>query len=775
MPRVQCTAGSAAAVAVQLALLAGLEVTAVDLLWPAWCAALGVQLAGSLLLRRALAGAGRTWLGPADLVTVARSVLVCAVVGLAVQSWVAPVPGGVVAALGSVALALDLVDGWVARRTGTASAVGARFDMEVDAVLILALSAYVGHQLGWWVLLSGLARYLLVAALAVWPALRGEVAPRRWRKVVAATQGVALVVAASGLLPRSVAIPLVAVALGLLVASFATEVAERRSDADGAAAAALGSPVVTGLAAALVWVALAMPDGARHLSPWLVARVPLEGMVLVVAAVLLSARWADRMALVFGLAAAVLLALKAVNVGFTMVLDRRFDAIGDWFYLGAAFGVLEDSVGRPATLGIGVGLGGVCLALLVALPRAARRVSRLARHRPGPAVGLAAALTVVAVVLSALRIGPPPYYRALSTDSVGVAVAEVATVRADLRDRAVFAAQIEADPYAGRDGLLDRLRGKDVLVVYVESYGRSALEGTPMAPGVTAVLDAGTARLRGAGYHARSAFLTSPTFGAASWLAHATTQSGLWVTSQRRYTQVVASDRLTVSRAFHEAGWRTVFVIPSVTRDWSEGRRLYRFDRLYDARTLGYRGPRFGYATMPDQYTLAQFQARELAPADRPPVMAEIDLVSSHHPWAPLPTLVPWSQVGDGSVFEGMPERGRTAEEVLGDPDLVREAYGQSVEYTLATLVSFLLHAADDDLVVIMLGDHQPHHYVSGDRPGYDVPVSVIARDPAVMSAIAGWGWSEGLHPPTNAPVWRMDTLRDRLFAAFSTPEGTPR
>ena len=139
-------------------------------------------------------------------------------------------------------------------------------------------------------------------------------------------------------------------------------------------------------------------------------------------------------------------------------------------------------------------------------------------------------------------------------------------------------------------------------------------------------------------------------------------QSGLWVDSQRRYRQLLVGDRMTLTDAFGRAGWRTVFDVPANTEDWPEGKEFYRFDDYYDSRNVDYRGPEFGYAPMPDQYTLADFHRRELAPADRPPVMAEIDLISSHHPWTPLPRLVDWDEVGDGSVFDGMPEQGTHVE-----------------------------------------------------------------------------------------------------------------
>jgi hypothetical protein len=286
---------------------------------------------------------------------------------------------------------------------------------------------------------------------------------------------------------------------------------------------------------------------------------------------------------------------------------------------------------------------------------------------------------------------------------------------------------------------------------------------------VDAVLDDGTRRLQAAGYSARSGYLTSSTFGAGSWLAHSTLQSGLWVNSQQRYNQLITDQRLTLTRAFGDAGWRTVFNDPAITHDWADGRRFYGFDKSYDSRNVGYHGPKFGYAPIPDQYTLEALSRNELTPdPDRPRVMGEIDLVSSHHPWTPLPQPVDWNELGDGSVFEGMPDQGESEASVYRDPDKVRALYGQSIEYTMGTLVSWLERRADPNLVLVVLGDHEPHHYVSGRSPGHDVPVSVIAGDPTVTDRIADWAWQDGLRPAHDAPVWRMDTFRDRFLTAFS-------
>ena len=116
------------------------------------------------------------------------------------------------------------VDGRVARRTGSVTPLGARFDMEADAFLILVLSVAAAPAAGWWVLAIGLARYALFAAERVWPWLRTPVPPRYWRKVVAAVQGVCLSLVVAGLLPTLEAVALLVAALALLAESFGRDV-----------------------------------------------------------------------------------------------------------------------------------------------------------------------------------------------------------------------------------------------------------------------------------------------------------------------------------------------------------------------------------------------------------------------------------------------------------------------------------------------------------------------------------------------------------------------
>jgi hypothetical protein len=347
----------------------------------------------------------------------------------------------------------------------------------------------------------------------------------------------------------------------------------------------------------------------------------------------------------------------------------------------------------------------------------------------------------------------------------------VTRVSESIHDRAVFDAALAAPDrfrHLPAADLLTALRGKDVLITFVESYGRVAVQDSPIAPGLDAVLRDGSDALSRAGFAARSAFLTSPTFGGISWLAHSTLQSGLWVNSQDRYDQLVKTDRFTLSDAFRRAGWRTVADVPANRGDWPTGRRFYHYEQLYDRTNVGYAGPEFSYAPMPDQFVLSRFQQLELAPAERRPVMAEIDLVSSHVPWAPLPTLVPWHSIGDGSIYRPMPAAGQTPDEAWSSASAVQAAYAQSIKYSIQSLISFVENAHDPNLVLVVLGDHQPSTVVTGWGASHDVPVSIVAADPTVLDRISGWHWQDGLLPGPDAPVLPMDAFRNRFLAAYS-------
>lgn len=221
MPVVQW--GAFSAVLAQLAVTAALGLT-MSLRAVGVAIGLGCGLATSLLLARGMANHGAGGLGPADRVTLMRATLVGGVATLVADSFARPVPTTMLMSLTVPALVLDAVDGWVARRTETVSSLGARFDGEVDAFLILVLSVYVARSSGAWVLAIGMARYVFLVAGWLVPWMRGALPPRYWRKVVAAVQGVVLAVAAAGVLPSWLSALALVAALAMLTESFGRDV-----------------------------------------------------------------------------------------------------------------------------------------------------------------------------------------------------------------------------------------------------------------------------------------------------------------------------------------------------------------------------------------------------------------------------------------------------------------------------------------------------------------------------------------------------------------------
>jgi hypothetical protein len=505
-------------------------------------------------------------------------------------------------------------------------------------------------------------------------------------------------------------------------------------------------------------------------------RVPLEALVFFAVVLALPTRLGrvrTALAVVAGIVLALSSIFKILDIGFGQALNRPFDPLIDWTYARSVIELLRDSFGPGPGTVILVAGALLAVALLVLLPLALVRLTRLAVGHRRQAVPLVAAGAALWLVLAVLDVRGDAGLVA-SSDTSGYVYGQVSRIPGELADQRRFAAAAENDPLreVPPHELLTGLRGKDVLFVFVESYGRVAIEGSSFSPGVDDVLTSGNRRLEKAGFSSRSAFLTSSTFGALSWLAHATFQSGLWVDSQQRYNLLVTGNRLTLSQVFGRAGWRTVAAVPANTRDWPQG-EFYHYDHIYDSRNIGYEGPRFGYPTMPDQFTLDAVQHLELADDQRRPVMAEIDLITSHAPWSRTPRLIDQSAVGDGSVFDGMPETLPSAGDIWPSPTRIRAAYGDSIEYSLSALFRFLTTYGDDDLVVVMLGDHQPATIVSGEDSGRDVPISVISKDPSVLDAISGWEWDDGLHPQPDAPVWRMDAFRDRFLAAYGPGEQT--
>jgi hypothetical protein len=455
------------------------------------------------------------------------------------------------------------------------------------------------------------------------------------------------------------------------------------------------------------------------------------------------------------------LVVKLADFGMNAALARTVDWVSDIALLSSAWTLASSAIGVG---GAAMAVGGAALALagaLAALWWATGVWSRPVVPR-GPAALAAAALGALATAdaLTPRGLGLPA--QAFTGRVMGERVAET---RATLRDLEAFRALTTDDPAANLAPNLAGLAGRDLIFIFIESYGRSTLVN-PLyrQTQATALLDA-EARLAEQGLAMRSAWMTAPTAGGQSWLSHATLVSGLWIDSQSRYGALLVSARRTLHHASQAAGRRTVAIKPAHTVPWPEG-AYFGFDAVHDAAGLGYRGPSFNWVTMPDQFTLAAFDRLERDRASRPPLTAQIALVSSHAPWTPVAPVLTWEGVGDGSAYAPFAAAGDPPEVVWRDPDRVREQFRQSIAYSLAVVGQYLARHAGDGSLTVVLGDHEPATFVAGIE-SREVPIHLIGP-PELLARVEAWGFTPGLVPGEDAPIWRMDAFRDRFLAAFS-------
>jgi hypothetical protein len=508
----------------------------------------------------------------------------------------------------------------------------------------------------------------------------------------------------------------------------------------------------------VIVLALAAPTHPEALRWSVMLRPPLEAAPLLLALAALRAP-VVRAAAAVALWAA--LTVKLADFAMNSALARNVDWVSDAALLPAAWGLTTGAVGSAAAAAAVAAAAAALTAAFAALWWATGVWSRLPLpRRPAALAAGALAALAAADALAPRGLGLPA--QAFTARAMGERVAQT---RATLRDLATFRIAAADDPTAAAPPDLAGLAGRDLIVIFIESYGRSSIVNPLYSDTHAGALRAAEAALAEAGLAMRSAWLTAPTAGGQSWLSHATLVSGLWIDGQGRYGALLASPRRTLHHAAQAAGRRTVAIKPAHTIPWPEG-AWFGFDAVHDAAGLGYRGPPFNWVTMPDQFTLTVFDRLERDRAPRPPLTAQIALVSSHAPWTPVAPVLPWDEVGDGSVYAPFAAAGDPPEVVWLDPDRIREQFRQSIAYSLTVVGEYLARHAGSGAVTIVLGDHEPAAFVAGGE-GREVPIHLVGP-PEALARIDGWGFTPGMVPAEDAPVWSMDAFRDRFLSAFS-------
>ena len=339
-----------------------------------------------------------------------------------------------------------------------------------------------------------------------------------------------------------------------------------------------------------------------------------------------------------------------------------------------------------------------------------------------------------------------------------------------------------------------RVRGAQIIVLFAEAYGAVTLDRPGLVAALAPAREELASALAATGRTAVSARVRSPTFAGVSKLAHASFLTGVEVRDYDAYERLLDEKRETLVHRFARAGYRTLAVMPGLKYEgWPEA-TFYGFDAVLDARALDYRGPDFGWWRIPDQFTQARLDAMEFAPGagtgpsnsiftvtsistsigtgtgtgtdtnigtgpstgasasagSNPPRLVVLGNISTHAPFHPPPPYQPdWARLLTAEPFGPVPPgdpEGETQvrEALLADP---AGAYARTFDYFLRVLAGWLRLRADLDLVLLIIGDHQPLAAVSGEGANWEVPVHLITARPDLREAFLAAGFVPGLDP----------------------------
>ena len=321
---------------------------------------------------------------------------------------------------------------------------------------------------------------------------------------------------------------------------------------------------------------------------------------------------------------------------------------------------------------------------------------------------------------------------------------------------------------------LASIQGSDVMVVFLESYGRVNYDRAEFFQTLAGVRSEVADAAHATGRTIVSGFVSSPTFGGGSWMAHLSFMSGIEIRDPARGQLLMTQRRDTIVSEFNRHGYRTVALMPGLKNTWPEG-RFYRFNQVYDDASLNYNGPAFGWWRIPDQFSLAQLDAVESAPhadgSPRRPLFTVFPTISMHTPFRPTPPYQPdWSRLMSATPFDSAPLQQSLV--ALPEWDNMSTSYVGAVTYSLQTLAGYLHQRANRDLTLVVLGDHQPPAMVSGEEASWDVPVHIITSKPAVLEALRARGFVDGMVPAAET-LGPMHELAPTLMAVFESEEKT--
>lgn len=442
------------------------------------------------------------------------------------------------------------------------------------------------------------------------------------------------------------------------------------------------------------------------------------------------------------------------------LFGRRINLYWDLPHLPKVAAMLTEVLPAWQVALLGVGLVLVPVLLWWLLRWALGRVDR-ALDRPPLRRGLSAAAVMLVALYGAGALSETLRTERWFSRPVTATYAEqVQFVLAARRDsRAVL------PPTPGAPSDLGRVKGADVVVVFLESYGAIAYDRTDLTERLAGPQEDLSRAVAETGRGVVSGFVTAPTFGGYSWLSHASLMAGIEVADNARYDLLLTQERETLAHRFGAAGYRVLALMPGLRQAWPEG-AFYSFERILGEEALAYRGPDMGWWRIPDQFAAARLGELLERDEDRRRFVF-FTTISTHAPFRPTPPYQPdWRRMLTDRPFDAAPLQ----EALDRRPDYGNQVvdYGDSMAYALSWLAGWLREQAGRDLVLVVLGDHQPPAAVGGRDIPLDVPVHVITGREDLLSALAAEGLTPGLRPsrPVLGPLHGLYVTLLRAFDA---------
>lgn len=312
--------------------------------------------------------------------------------------------------------------------------------------------------------------------------------------------------------------------------------------------------------------------------------------------------------------------------------------------------------------------------------------------------------------------------------------------------------------------ILSELRGANVLLIFVESYGETVLSYDHYREPTLRAYERWESSLSPLGFNIASHVLESPTVGGYSWLAHLTLATGIKVTDQVRYKRLYKMRPKTIVHYFREAGYQTLVVQPATMVD--PGDIIYPFSQHRYSWEFGYRGRNFSWAPMPDQFVMDWIRRNEIDKTEAP-LFVEYNLVSGHMPWNnQAPVVESWEEIGDGSMFRDM--KGIRFNTDWSDLTHAHQAYLTAMLYDLEVLRQYITKFVRDDTLLIILGDHQPVGEVTGYTESRGAPIHIVSRNPRFTEKFVARGYNRGMRPENRPPYPGMELFMPQFIEDFS-------